>query len=74
MTLNFGESPSDVRESTLSQILQENAPEKYSLSRKACEGILRRAKKRGKALPDLLREALEEVILLSPGPTAQEPD
>ena len=61
MTLNFGESPSEERESTLSQILQESAPEKYSLSQKACAGILRRAQKRGKELPDMLREALEEV-------------
>ena len=65
MTLNFGESPSVARESTLSQILEVNAPEKYYLSRKACEGILRRAERRGKELPEMLREALEEVISLS---------
>jgi hypothetical protein len=40
-----------------------NAPEKYSLSAKACRGILRRAEKRGKELPDMLREALTEVVL-----------
>ena len=62
MTLNFGESPSVVRESTLSQILDLNAPEKYCLSAKACVGILRRAEKRGKQLPDMLRDALMEVI------------
>ena len=62
MTLNFGESPSAVRESTLSQILDLNAPEKYSLSQRACAGILRRAEKRGKELPDLLKEALTEVV------------
>jgi DNA (cytosine-5)-methyltransferase 1 len=39
--------------------LEEQAPEKYCLSRKACEGILRRAAKRGKALPPMLKEALE---------------
>ena len=61
MTLNFGESPSDARESTLSQILDLNAPDKYSLSPRACAGILRRAEKRGKVLPDMLREALMEV-------------
>ncbi len=72
ITPNTGESPSVARESTLSQILEVNAPEKYYLSRKACEGIIRRAKKRGKVLPDLLREALEEAISLSHGPTAQE--
>ena len=59
--LNFGESPSEERESTLSQILDLNAPEKYFLSERACAGILRRASKRGKILPDMLKEALEEV-------------
>ena len=62
MTLNFGEYPSEERESTLSQILDLNAPEKYSLSPKACAGILRRAEKRGKMLPDMLKEALMEVV------------
>ena len=53
------------QESTLSQILVRNAPEKYNLSAKACAGILRRAEKRGKELPTMLREALEEVVALS---------
>ena len=65
MTLNTGECPRDVRESTLSQILEANAPEKYYLSSRACQGILRRAEKRGKELPEMLKEALEEVIRLS---------
>ena len=62
MMPNFGESPSEERESTLSQILDLNAPEKYCLSPRACAGILRRAEKRGKTLPDMLRDALMEVI------------
>jgi len=66
MTLNIGESPNAVRESILSQILDLNAPEKYSLSPKACVGIIRRAEKRGKELPDMLKEALMEVA--GPGP------
>jgi hypothetical protein len=45
--------------------LQANAPEKYFLSAKACAGILRRAEKRGKELPTMLREALEEVVALA---------
>ena len=64
MMLNTGECPSVAVESTLSQILQANAPEKYYLSAKACAGILRRAEKRGKALPPMLREALEEAVAL----------
>ena len=33
----------------------------YCLSAKACSGILRRAEKRGKELPPMLRTALEAV-------------
>ena len=67
MTLNFGESPSEGRESTLSQILQLNTPDKYCLSPKACVGILRRAEKRGKELPNMLKDALLEVASGSDG-------
>ena len=66
-TLNIGESPNAVRESTLSQILQLNAPEKFFLSPQACAGIIRRAEKRGKTLPDMLRAALMEVVGLAGG-------
>ena len=61
LTLNTGEFPSVVVESTLSSILQADAPEKYYLSAKACEGILRRAKTRGKELPQMLKDALEQM-------------
>jgi hypothetical protein len=61
-TLNFGESPNVAKESTLSSILQMDAPERYCLSRTACQGILRRAEKRGKELPGMLRDALLEVV------------
>ena len=61
-TLNTSESLKDADVSSLSDVLEMNAPEKYSLSAKACRGILRRAEKRGKVLPDMLREALEEVV------------
>jgi len=67
MTLNTGESPSEENASTLSQILDLNAPEKYYLSPRACAGILRRAEKRGKELPSMLRDALMEVIGLDGG-------
>jgi hypothetical protein len=63
-TRSIGESPSDAVESTLSQILQANAPEKYYLSAKACAGILRRAERRGKELPEMLKAALEETVSL----------
>lgn len=56
---NFGESPSEERESTLSQILEVTAPERYNLSATACAGILRRARERGKQLPQRLEEVLQ---------------
>ncbi len=59
LTLNIGESPSVVVESSLSQILEDNAQEKYYLSPKACVGILHRAERRGKDLPPRLKAALE---------------
>jgi len=45
----------------LSDVLQppSEVHEKFCLSAKACAGILRRAEKRGKALPEALRIALE---------------
>ena len=57
-THSFGEYPSEERESLLSQILQDNPHPKYCLSARACLGILRRAEKRGKELPPLLKETL----------------
>lgn len=60
LTRNIGESPSAAVESTLSQILEANVPKKYYLSAKACEGILRRAERRGKELPPMLKTALEQ--------------
>jgi len=46
---------------SLSDVLEEtgNVPGRYFLSPTACAGILRRAAKRGKVLPEALRLALE---------------
>lgn len=55
---NTGESPSVAVESRLSQILEETPHTKYYLSEKACQGILRRAERRGKDLPKQLKAAL----------------
>jgi hypothetical protein len=46
---------------TLSDVLESNVSERYFLSKKACAGILRRAEKRGKDLPGVLRAALKAV-------------
>lgn len=63
LTLNISESPSDAVECSLSGVLEtENVPARYSLSAKACEGILRRASRRGKSLPPALEKALMEVV------------
>ena len=44
----------------LSEILEQGEiSQKYYLSPKACQGILRRSKERGKTLPERLRLALE---------------
>ena len=59
---NFGECPSAAAESSLLQILEENPHPKYYLSPKACAGILRRADKRKKELPDLLYWTLKAQI------------
>lgn len=59
LTLNCSEKPREAIPSKLSDILVENPDPKYSLSQRACQGILNRADKRGKALPEELRKALE---------------
>ena len=51
------ECPSVENASHLSQILEASPHPKYSLSAKACLGIVRRAERRGKELPPLLKTA-----------------
>ena len=58
--LNTGVYPREECVSTLSQILMADVPQKYYLSQKACLGILRRASKRGKKLPEVLETALKK--------------
>lgn len=62
---SFGESPREERESRLSQILTDSAHPKYSLSARACSGILARAERRGKQLPEILKTALMNQIAYS---------
>lgn len=62
LMLNIGESPREESVSLLSQILEVNVPQKYYLSARACQGILVRASRRGKALPELLKQALLDMI------------
>jgi hypothetical protein len=60
---NISDWPNDARVCSLFSVLEpaESIPRKYFLSGIACAGILRRAEKRGKALPEALRLALAEV-------------
>ena len=68
-TLNGSEWPNDVAVCSLSDTLETGAvPQRFFLSPKACQGILRRAEKRGKKLPSALQQALESVSTLKPKP------
>lgn len=59
------ECPSGGDASTsLQDVLLDEAPERFSLSPRAAAGILRRAQKRGRVLPQALRLALMEVASL----------
>ena len=61
-TPNFSPWPNDAAACSLSQVLEKGSiPQRFFLSGTACEGILRRAEKRGKALPDALHAALRSV-------------
>lgn len=59
-TRSTRECHNDAVVSSLSAILETGGvPRRFYLTPKACAGILRRADKRGKALPPQLKEALE---------------
>ena len=60
LTLSISESPKDAEESLLSDVLETGSLHpRFFLSQTACQGILRRAEKRGKELPPILKKALE---------------
>lgn len=65
LTLRVGEFPKDASVSSLSSILEDNVPDGYFLSVRACEGILRRSGERGKPLDPLLKQALLNTIAFS---------
>lgn len=58
LTASFSESPSAAAVCSLSDVLESHAPQRFFLSQKAAQGILRRAEKRGRVLPTRLAEAL----------------
>jgi hypothetical protein len=72
-TLNILEYPSGAVASSLSDILEiGEVPERYYLSGTACRGILRRAEKRGKELPEALKSALLAVASQTPPPRSMQ--
>jgi hypothetical protein len=61
-TLSTLEWPNDAVVCSLSDALETGSvPQRFFLSDTACRGILRRADKRGKELPEALRLALQQV-------------
>lgn len=62
-TRSFGECPREENASRLSQILEGCPHQRYSLSAKACQGILNRAERRGKKLPEQLEAALVAQVM-----------
>ena len=63
LTLNSSDSPSDARGCSLLQVLETGSiPQRYFLSSRACAGVLRRAKRVGRELPEVLRIALEQTV------------
>ncbi len=60
---NISAWPNDASVCSLSSVLETDPiPQKYFLSGKACAGIIRRAEKRGKKLPERLARALQAVV------------
>lgn len=57
-TRSFGECPSDAVESRLSQILEDTPHPKYSLSAKACAGIVKRVEQKGRNIDARLKVAI----------------
>ena len=76
-TLNTSEWPNDADVCSLSDVLETPGPhlERYTLSARACRGILRRAEKRGRELPKALYHALSAVseVETIPEPTRERP-
>jgi hypothetical protein len=73
LTLSILEFHSDAVASSLSDILETGAQlQRYCLSAKACQGIIRRAERRGKELPLALISALTSVALTQETPLTGE--
>ena len=61
LTASFSESPNAAVVCSLSDALESHVPQRFFLNPRAAQGILRRAKKRGRELPPRLQAALESL-------------
>ena len=61
-TASISESPNAAVVCSLSDVLESHVPQRFFLSPRAAQGILRRAAKRGRTLPSRLLQALEARI------------
>jgi hypothetical protein len=59
LTLKASDLPNDGSVCLLSEVLETQVGVRYFLSQKACKGIISRAEKRGKVIPEPLKTALE---------------
>ena len=65
LMLNSSVWPNDGSVCSLSEALQSEVSQRYSLTPKACRGILARSERRGKQLPPQLEAAIRETASLS---------
>ncbi len=71
--LNTGVAPRKPVRASLTEVLEKDPQSKYFLSTRACLGILRRARERGKELPEQLKIALmAQAGLIPPQPPAEQ--
>lgn len=61
-TASFSESPNAAAVCSLSEVLESRVPQRFFLSPKAAAGILRRAERRGRELPEALMRALTHLV------------
>lgn len=71
-TLNILESPNAAAVCGLLEVLEADVPPKYFLSPRACQGILNRAARRGRPLPEHLHQTLTRVAQEQPDPETNE--
>ena len=61
LTLRVSDLPSDGNACSLSEVLEPETDARYFLTAKACAGILTRADRRGKIIPEPLRTLLQQL-------------